>query len=67
MSAPKTSSQVPRVALTREEAAQSLGIGVESFRLHVQPDLRVIRRGRIVLIPLCELEKWCETNATRTL
>jgi hypothetical protein len=58
---------VPRVTLTKSEAAAALGISVDSFERHVQPDLRVIRRGRIRLIPLRELERWATDNAALTL
>lgn len=58
---------VPRVALTREEAALSLGIGLDSFERHVQPELRLIRRGRLVLVPVTELASWAEAAAERTL
>ena len=59
--------RVPRVALTRAEAASSLGISVDSFERYVQPEVRVIRRGRMRLIPLGDLERWADENAARTL
>jgi hypothetical protein len=40
---------VQRVALTRAEAAEALGISVDSFERHVQPEVRLIRRGRMRL------------------
>jgi hypothetical protein len=58
---------VPRFALTRLESAQSLGVSVDFFEEHIQPELRLIRRGRLVLVPVKELERWCERNAARTL
>jgi hypothetical protein len=58
---------VPRVALTREEAAASLGMSVDSFERHVQPTVRVIRRGRLRLVAVTELERWAEEHAERTL
>jgi hypothetical protein len=58
---------VPRVALTKPEAAAALGISVDSFERHVQPELRVIRKGRMRLIPLRELERWAADNAALTL
>jgi hypothetical protein len=58
---------VPRVTLTRAEAAASLGISIDSFERHVQPELRIIRRGRMRLIPVVELERWAAANATLTL
>jgi excisionase family DNA binding protein len=58
---------VPRIALTRREAAAALGIGLDSFERHVQPELGLIRRGRLVLVPVAELERWAESRAERTL
>lgn len=58
---------IPRVALTREEAAASLGMSLDSFERHVQPSLRMIRRGRLRLVPLSELERWARDEAQATL
>lgn len=58
---------VPRVALSREEAAAALGISLDSFERHVQPDVRLIRRGRLRLVPVCELERWAAEQAEPTL
>lgn len=60
-------SPVPRVALTREEAAASLGMSLDSFERHVQPDLRMIRRGKLRLVPVRELERWATEAAESTL
>ncbi len=54
---------VPRVALSRQEAARSLGMSLDSFERHVQPELKLIRRGKLRLIPLVELERWAIENA----
>lgn len=51
---------VPRVVLTRQEAAAALGISLDSFERHVQPDLKVIRRGSLRLIAVQELEQWAQ-------
>ena len=58
---------VPRVTLTRGEAAEALGISIDSFERHVQPELRLIRRGRMRLVPVRELERWADRNASVTL
>jgi hypothetical protein len=55
---------VPRVALTREEAAAALGVSLAHFRRHVQPHLRLIRSGSCRLVPIVELERWAQENAT---
>ena len=57
----------PRLALTRQEAAASLGLSIDSFERYCQGELRCIRRGRLRLYPLGELERWVEQNAERTL
>jgi hypothetical protein len=54
---------VPRVALSRQEAAASLGMSLDSFGRHVQPELKLIRRGKLRLIPVVELERWAIENA----
>ncbi len=63
----RTDAPVDRVTLTRSEAAAALGISVDSFERHVQPEVRLIRRGRMRLVPLAELERWAERSATLTL
>ena len=55
------------VALTKAQAAAALSMSIDSLERHVLHDLRVIRRGRIVLIPVAELERWANDNAERTL
>jgi hypothetical protein len=60
------SPEVPRLALSKAEAAQALGISVDFFEEHVMPDLRILRRGRRRLIPTVELVRWLDGNAHRT-
>lgn len=59
--------QVPRICLCREEAAESLGLSLSSFERHVQPFVPCIRRGKLRLFPVAELERWAEQNAEQTL
>lgn len=40
---------------------------MDSFERYVQPEVRVIRRGRMRLIPLRDLERWADENAALTL
>jgi hypothetical protein len=58
---------IPRLALTREEAAAAIGMSLDSFERHVQPTLRLCRLGRIRLVPIRELERWLDENAERVL
>jgi hypothetical protein len=59
---------IPRIALTREEAAAALGMGsVDSFERYVQPHVRMIRRGRLRLVPVVELQRWADQAAESIL
>ena len=58
---------VPRVALTRQEAAGALGVSVDHFERHILAELRVIRSGRLVLVPIAELERWTRDEAAYAL
>ncbi len=56
-----------RIALTRAEAATSLGVSVDFFEEHIQSDLDLVRKGRRILVPVRELERWVEREAEPTL
>lgn len=58
---------VPRVALRPEEAADALGVSRDFFDASIAPELRVIRRGRLKLYAVRELERWAEESAARVL
>ena len=62
-----SSGDVPRIALKRTEAAESLGMSLDSFERYVQSDVRIIRRGSLRLVPVAELERWTQENADRIL
>jgi excisionase family DNA binding protein len=62
-----TAPTVARITLTPVEAAQALGISRDSFDRYVAPELRLVRRGRLVLVPVTELEKWVAREAALTL
>jgi hypothetical protein len=58
---------IPRIALSRAEAAESLGMSLDSFERYVQPYVRLVRRGRMRLVPVKELERWAAENAEWTI
>ncbi len=64
---PTAKSSVPRLALSRSEAADALGVSVDFLEQHILHDLKMVRRGRRCLIPLAELQRWIDMNAHRTL
>ncbi len=58
---------MPRLALTRSEAAASLGVSADYFDRHIAPTLPMCRLGRRCLVPVAEIERWLKANATRSL
>jgi excisionase family DNA binding protein len=56
-----------KLALTKAEAADALGMSVDHFERHVMADLRIVRSGRLRLIPVAELEAWLGRSASRSL
>lgn len=54
---------VPRYTLTRREAAASLGISINHFERRVQPELKVVISGQLILIPATEIERWVLRHA----
>ncbi len=63
--ATKTSAQAtPRLALTPDQAAEALGVSRDTLERHILRELRVVRRGRRILISVAELERWLDANST---
>jgi excisionase family DNA binding protein len=55
----------PRLALSPDEAAGVLGVSRDYLDQHVMSELRIVRRGRRILIALSELERWLDRAAAR--
>ena len=66
-SGPATGRKQVRLALSKVEAADALGISVDFLEDHVMHELRVVRKGRRRLIPVKELERWMEEQAKKAL
>ena len=54
---PHTLAEVPRVALTLDEAAASLGVSRRHLDRHIAPHLRIIRTLSARLVPVAEPAK----------
>ena len=68
MNRPKNAKNATtRLAYSKTEAAESLGVSVDYLEDHVWPDLRIVRRGRRCFVSIGELERWLDQNAERTL
>jgi excisionase family DNA binding protein len=50
-----------------DEAAEALSVLRDFFDQRIRHELRLIRRGRKVLVSVRELERWLEQNAALTL
>ncbi|HEY0390995.1 MAG TPA: hypothetical protein VGC63_04735 [Solirubrobacterales bacterium] len=64
---PRGDRPIPRITLTRPEAAAACGMSVDHFDRHVRPHLRVVHSGTLALFPVRELEKWAESAAEMEL
>jgi excisionase family DNA binding protein len=64
---PSTGGQpmLPRLSVNPGEAAEMLGVSRDYFDEHVIRELRIVRRGRRILIALAELERWLDRAAAR--
>lgn len=60
-------SRPVRLAVRSEEAATALGVGEDFFRAQVAPELRAVRRGRVKLYAITEIERWLTENAALPL
>jgi predicted nucleotidyltransferase len=67
MSSPAFTLALQPICVRREQAAAVLGVSVDHFDEHVRPDLRVVRKGRVSLYLVEDLEKWARQNAAMTL
>jgi excisionase family DNA binding protein len=57
----------PRLALSPDEAAASLGVSRTFFYDQVMPNLRTVTQGGRRLIPVTELQAWLERNLDEAL
>jgi len=64
VSADRPRRPVPRLALNQQEAAESLGMSVDSFESHVKPMIACVRIGVRKLYPVSEWQRWLDDEAT---
>jgi hypothetical protein len=62
---PSQATAVPRVLLTRREAAATLGMSLRHFQRHVQPFVACVYSGQLRLYRLSDLERWANDAACR--
>jgi hypothetical protein len=54
---------VPRMLLSRREAAAALGVSLRHFQRHVQPFVPCVYSGQLRLYRPQDLERWAEDQA----
>ncbi len=59
--------EVPKMALTIDEACNALGISWDLWDTYVKREVKIIRLGRRRLVPVVELEKWIAAHAAALL
>lgn len=62
----ETNSIAPLV-VPLKDAARMLSMSDESFDRYARRELRLIRRGRLILVPVSELQAWVARSAAKTL
>lgn len=55
------------ITISKEHAAARLGVSVDHLEKHVMPEIRTIRSGSRVLIPVDELADWVGSHKARAL
>lgn len=57
---------VPRLLLSRREAADALGMSLSHFQRFVQPNLPCVYSGQLRLYRVSDLEEWADGETVRT-
>jgi len=55
--------ELPKMALSIDEACAALGISWDLWNEHVAPEVRLVRLGRRRLVPVAELQRWLAEHA----
>lgn len=55
--------QTPALALSIEQACTSLGVSWDTWREHIEPNVKIVRLGRRKLVPVTALQAWLDEHA----
>jgi hypothetical protein len=67
MSAAIAKPSTPALALSVEQACQALSVSWDTWKAHIESDVKVVRIGRRKLVPVRELERWLADHAENVL
>lgn len=59
-----STSPVPRLSLRVAEAAAALGVSEDFYADYVAPEVKIVRRGRLKLVAVTELQRWLDENGS---
>jgi hypothetical protein len=55
----------PALALNVEQACAALGVSWDTWKAHIEPDVRIVRLGGRKLVPVSELQRWLDERGER--
>lgn len=58
-----TKPPAPALALSVEQACASLGVSWDTWREHIEPEVKIVRLGRRKLVPVSALQAWLDRHA----
>jgi len=56
-----------RKAVPLDEAARLMGVSRDTFDKHIRPEIRMLEIGSKPMVPLKELDRYIERNASRVV
>jgi hypothetical protein len=60
-------AEVPRLALSADEIAASIGVSRDHFDAHCASEIRWVRKGRRKFASVDEVRRWLERSSALTL
>jgi hypothetical protein len=58
---------IPRLGLSLDEAGAALGMSRDSFDRYIAPHIRIVRLGRMRIVPVSELARYVDEHAEHVL
>jgi hypothetical protein len=59
--------RTPALALNVEQACAALAVSHDTWKDHIEPDVRIVRVGRRKVIPVTELQRYLDEHAERAI
>jgi hypothetical protein len=62
---PRNNGKPRKLAYTMTHAAEALDVSPDFFAKHIQPELKIVYKGRKRLVSEAEISRWLERSALR--